>query len=41
MTRTARLQTPAEAIESAADAGLVVPINLGPDAVIVGTLSGH
>jgi hypothetical protein len=33
--------TSAEAIESAADAGLVVPINLGPDAVIVGTLSGH
>jgi len=33
--------TSAEAIESAAAAGLVVPINLGPDAVIVGTLSGH
>lgn len=33
--------TSAEAIESAADAGLVVPINLGPTAVIVGTISGH
>ena len=33
--------TSAEAIESAADAGLVVPINLGPGAVIVGTLSGR
>ena len=33
--------TSAEAIESAAAAGLVVPINLGPGAVIVGTLSGH
>lgn len=29
------------AIESAADAGLVALINLGPDAVIVGTISGH
>ena len=33
--------TSAEAIETAAAAGLVVPINLGPGAVIVGTLSGH
>ena len=33
--------TSAEAIESAAAAGQVVPINLGPGAVIVGTLSGH
>jgi hypothetical protein len=33
--------TSAEAIESAAAAGLVAPINLGPDAVIVGTISGR
>ena len=33
--------TSTEAIEAAADAGLVVPINLGPSAVIVGTISGH
>jgi hypothetical protein len=33
--------TSAEAIESAAAAGLVVPINLGPGAVLVGTLSGR
>ena len=33
--------TSASAIESAAAAGLVVPINLGPGAVIVGTISGR
>jgi hypothetical protein len=33
--------TSADAIESAAAAGLVVPINLGPGAVIVGTISGR
>jgi len=33
--------TSAEAIEAAAAAGQVVPINLGPGAVIVGTLGGH
>lgn len=33
--------TSAEAIESAAAAGLVFPINLGPGAVIVGTISGR
>jgi hypothetical protein len=33
--------TSTEAIESAADAGLVVPINLGPGAVLVGTISGR
>ena len=33
--------TSAGAIESAAAAGLVVPINIGPDAVIVGTISGN
>jgi hypothetical protein len=33
--------TSADAIESAAAAGLVAPINLGPDAVIVGSISGH
>ena len=33
--------TSTEAIESAADTGLVVPIDLGPSAVIVGTISGH
>jgi hypothetical protein len=33
--------TSAGAIESAAAAGLVVPINLGPSAVIVGTVSGR
>jgi hypothetical protein len=33
--------TSAGAIESAATAGLVAPINLGPDAVIVGTVSGN
>jgi hypothetical protein len=33
--------TSTEAIESAADAGLVTPLNLGPDAVIVGTISGQ
>lgn len=33
--------TSSEAIEAAADAGLVVPINLGSTAVIVGTISGH
>lgn len=33
--------TSAGAIESAADAGLVALINLGPNAVIVGTISGH
>jgi hypothetical protein len=33
--------TSADAIESAAAAGLVVPINLGPTAVIVGTISGR
>jgi len=33
--------TSTEAIEAAADASLVVPINLGPTAVIVGTISGH
>jgi hypothetical protein len=33
--------TSADAIESAAAAGLVVPINLGPSAVIVGTISGR
>jgi hypothetical protein len=32
--------TSAGAIESAATAGLVVPINLGPGAVIVGSISG-
>jgi hypothetical protein len=32
--------TSAGAIESAAAAGLVAPINLGPNAVIVGTISG-
>jgi hypothetical protein len=33
--------TSAAAIESAAAAGLVSPINLGPGAVIVGTISGN
>lgn len=33
--------TSTEAIESAADAGIVVLVNLGPTAVIVGTISGH
>ena len=33
--------TSARAIESAAGAGVVVPINLGPTAVIVGTVSGR
>jgi hypothetical protein len=33
--------TSAAVIESAADAGLVAPINLGPGAVIVGTISGN
>ena len=33
--------TSTEAIEAAAHAGLVVPINLGPTAVIVGTISGR
>ena len=33
--------TSAEAIEAAAAAGLVIPVNLGPTAVIVGTVSGH
>jgi hypothetical protein len=33
--------TSASAIESAAAAGLVAPINLGPGAVIVGTISGN
>jgi hypothetical protein len=33
--------TSTEAIESAADAGLLTLINLGPTAVIVGTISGH
>jgi hypothetical protein len=33
--------TSAAAIESAAAAGLVAPINLGPNAVIVGTISGN
>jgi hypothetical protein len=33
--------TSTEAIESAADAGQLVLINLGPTAVIVGTISGH
>jgi hypothetical protein len=33
--------TSAGAIESAAAAGLVVPINLGPGAVVVGTISGN
>ncbi len=33
--------TSAGAIESAADAGLVALIDLGPAAVIVGTISGH
>ena len=33
--------TSAEAIELAADAGLVVLVNLGPAAVIVGTISGN
>jgi hypothetical protein len=33
--------TSASAIEAAAEAGLVVPLNLGPGAVIVGTISGN
>ncbi len=33
--------TSTEAIESAADAGLVTPQDLGPGAVIVATISGH
>lgn len=33
--------TSASAIEAAAEAGLVVPLNLGPGAVIVGTISGR
>lgn len=33
--------TSASAIEAAAESGLVVPINLGPGAVIVGTISGR
>jgi len=33
--------TSADAIEAAAAAGLVVPMNLGPGAVIVGTVSGR
>ncbi len=33
--------TSAGTIESAAAAGLVAPINLGPGAVIVGTISGN
>jgi hypothetical protein len=33
--------TSTDAIEAAADAGLVSLLNLGPNAVIVGTISGH
>jgi hypothetical protein len=33
--------TSTDAIESAADAGLLVLLNLGPDARIVGSISGH
>ena len=33
--------TSAGAIEAAADAGLVALVNLGPTAVIVGTISGR
>ena len=33
--------TSASAIEAAAEAGLVVPLNLGPGAVIVGAISGR
>jgi hypothetical protein len=41
MTVNGQPLTSTEAIESAAVAGLVVPINLGPGAVIVGTISGR
>jgi hypothetical protein len=43
MARTVNGQalTSANAIEAAASAGLVVPINLGPGAVIVGTITGR
>jgi hypothetical protein len=40
-TVNGRPLTSAGAIESAAAAGLVTPINLGPNAVIVGTISGN
>jgi hypothetical protein len=40
-TVNGRPLTSASAIESAAAAGLVVPINLGPNAVIVGSISGN
>ena len=40
-TVNGRPLTSASAIESAAAAGLVVPINLGPSAVIVGSISGN
>jgi hypothetical protein len=40
-TVNGRPLTSADAIESAAAAGLVVPINLGPGAVIVGSIGGH
>ena len=40
-TVNGRHLTSAEAIESAAATGLVALINLGPDAVIVGSISGH
>lgn len=39
-TVNGRPLTSAKAIESAAAAGLVAPINLGPTAVLVGTISG-
>jgi hypothetical protein len=39
-TVNGRPLTSASAIESAAAAGLVVPLNLGPGAVLVGTISG-
>jgi hypothetical protein len=41
MTVNGQPLTSTETIESAAAAGLVVPINLGPGAVIVGTISGR
>jgi hypothetical protein len=40
-TVNGRQLTSTEAIESAADAGLVALVNLGPTAVVVGSIGGH
>lgn len=41
MTRIARFQTPVRLVIATLGVAVLVPINLGPDAVIVGTLSGR